>query len=75
MKVPLQSRQRGGISVSSRAWTSTRGSRPPQSRQTTWLPLPCSSITVRLPAAACRPSVFWVTTADTWPASSMAAMA
>jgi hypothetical protein len=64
-----------GFAARSLASSSSRGLRVQQDRQTTRCSDPCSSVTVRAPAAWCSPSTFCVMTARTSPARSSAATA
>ena len=71
---PPQPVQRGGSCVLAR---SGRHAPPgaPQRRQVQSIRLPWNSITPVFPAAACRPSTFWVMTRCKWPSACRLARA
>jgi hypothetical protein len=77
-RIPPQARQGGSSSPArTRSSASCIGPRAPQLMHTTFLIVPCTSITRsgELPAAWCSSSMFWVTRACSLPRRSRAASA
>eukprot|EP01022_Parablepharisma_sp_SALTPOND_P021769 TRINITY_DN435_c2_g11_i1.p1 TRINITY_DN435_c2_g11~~TRINITY_DN435_c2_g11_i1.p1 ORF type:complete len:948 (-),score=370.43 TRINITY_DN435_c2_g11_i1:3556-6399(-) len=59
---------RAGLQRCSSCWICPRGQTVAQDRQRTSWMLPCSSMTLELPACWCKPSTFWVRIAPRCPA-------
>ena len=72
---PQSHRGTPSTASSSRRRVSASDTRAPHARHEAVEIEPCTSITSREPAAACRPSMFWVITASSRPAASSAASA